>query len=137
MYKNQVELIGFLGQDPELKSSAGGRAFTRLSIATTDRWKDRTGEYQERTEWHTAFFWGKRAEAAARLLKKGSHVLVEGSLRSREVTNPETGEVTRLWAVQADSFRNLRPERAPTPAGDESDPVEERERPAADDNVPF
>ena len=135
MYKNQVELIGFLGKDPELKTSAAGRAFARLSIATTDRWKDREGQFQERTEWHTAFLWGKRAEAAARLLKRGSHVLIEGSLRSREVKNEETGEVTRLWAVQVDSFRNLRPERAA--AAEETEPVEEKERPAADADIPF
>ena len=116
MYKNHVELIGFLGQDPELKSSANGRAFTRLSLATTDRWKDKEGQYQERTEWHTVFCWGKRAEAAARLLKKGSHVLVEGQLRSRPVTNESTGEVAVRWAIQADAFiRSGRRRRSPRP----------------------
>ena len=133
MYKNHVELIGFLGQDPELKRSAKGRAFTRLSIATAARWKDRSGEYQERTEWHTAFLWGKRAEAAARLLKKGAHVLVEGELRSREITSEQTGEVTRLWAVQANSFRNLRPERAGAAA--EVD-VTEADEPTVPDELP-
>jgi single-strand DNA-binding protein len=62
MYKNHVELIGFLGQDPELKTSANHRPFTRLSVATTERWKDKAGQYQERTEWHSVFFWGPRAE---------------------------------------------------------------------------
>jgi single stranded DNA-binding protein len=135
MYKNHVELIGFLGQDPELKSSANGRAFTRLSVATTERWKDNAGEYQQRTEWHTVFCWGKRAEAAARLLKKGSHVLVEGQLRSRPVTHETTGEVSLRWAIQANAFLALRPEKAePAP---EVDVPEEKEQPAASEDVPF
>jgi single-strand DNA-binding protein len=138
MYKNHVELIGFLGQDPELKSSSNGRAFTRLSVATTERWKDKEGEYQERTEWHTVFCWGKRAEAAARILKKGSHVLVEGQLRSRPVTNEGTGEVTLRWAIQANSFLALRPEKG-EPANEVAEPeaVEVKEQPAATEDVPF
>jgi single-strand DNA-binding protein len=135
MYKNHVELIGFIGQDPELKNSNSGRPFTRLSVATTDRWKDKSGEPQERTEWHTVFCWGKRAEAAARLLKKGSHVLIDGSLRSRPVTNHATGEVTLRWAIQADSFRNLRPERAAAP--EEVEPAGEPEHPAAAEELPL
>lgn len=135
MYKNHVELIGFLGQDPELKSSANGRAFTRLSLATTERWKDKEGEYQERTEWHTVFCWGKRAEAAARLLKKGSHVLVEGQLRSRPVTNEETGEVTIRWAIQANAFIPLRPEK--TEPAPEVEAPEEKEQPVATEDIPF
>ena len=135
MYKNHVELIGFLGQDPELKSSANGRAFTRLSVATTERWKDKSGEYQERTEWHTVFCWAKRAEAAARLLKKGSHVLIEGQLRSREVANETTGEVTRRWAIQANAFIPLRPEKAEPAA--EAETPEEKEQPASTEDIPF
>ncbi len=135
MYKNHVELIGFLGQDPELKTSANHRPFTRLSVATTERWKDKAGQYQERTEWHSVFFWGPRAEAAVRILKKGSHVLVEGSLRSRSVTSEQTGEVTLRWAVQGDTFRNLRPEKAAV-AGD-ADPTEETERPESTEDIPL
>ena len=140
MYKNHVELIGFVGNDPELKSSTNGRAFARLSIATSERWKDRDGEYQERTEWHTAFLWGKRAEAAVRILKKGSHVLVEGMLRSRDKVNDQTGEVTQLWAVQADSFRNLRPEKA-APAeqlapAEDLEPGDEPEPAPAGEDIP-
>lgn len=134
MYKNHVELIGFVGKDPELKSSTNGRAFTRLSVATTESWKDKEGEYQKRTEWHTVFCWGKGAEAAARLLKKGSHVLVEGQLRSRPITNEATGEVTTRWAIQANTFIPLRPEKAePAPELE----VPEEEQPAATEDIPF
>ena len=136
MYKNHVELIGFLGQDPELKSSANGRAFTRLSLATSERWKDQEGEYQVRTEWHTVFCWGKRAEAAARLLKKGSHVLVEGQLRSRPVTKEETGEVTVRWAIQANAFIPLRPEKA-EPAPEAEAPEEKEQNAGTDEDIPF
>jgi single-strand DNA-binding protein len=135
MYKNHVELIGFLGKDPELKSNTNGRAFIRLSVATTERWKDKEGEYRERTEWHTVFCWGKRAEAAMRLLKKGSHVLIEGQLRSRPVTNEATGEVTLRGAIQANAFLALRPEKA-EPAAEVEVP-EVKEQPAATEDVPF
>ena len=136
MYKNHVELIGFLGQDPELKSSANGRAFTRLSLATSERWKDKEGEDQERTEGHTVVCGGKRAEAAARLLKKGSHLLVEGQLRSRPVTNEETGEVTVLWAIQANAIIPLRPEKA-EPAPEAEAPEEKEQNAGTGEDIPF
>lgn len=135
MYKNYVELIGFLGHDPELKTSANDRPFTRLSVATTERWKDKSGQYQERTDWHSVFFWGPRAEAAVRILKKGSHVLVEGTLRSRQVPVGQTGETYLQWAVQGQSFRNLRPEKAAAPG--ETDPSEETDRPESTEDIPF
>src|SRR4249919_2319101 len=81
---NKVILIGNLGRDPETRYTAGGDAVTNVSIATTDTWKDKSGEKQERTEWHRVAFFGKLAEIAGEYLKKGSQVYVEGRLRTRK-----------------------------------------------------
>lgn len=80
---NKVILVGNLGADPDTRYSASGSAVTRISIATSERWKDKqTGEQQERTEWHRVVFFGRLAEIAAEYLRKGSQVYVEGSLRT-------------------------------------------------------
>ena len=81
---NKVILVGNLGRDPETRYTTGGEAVTNISIATTDTWKDKAGEKQERTEWHRVAFFGKLAEIAGEYLKKGSQVYVEGRLRTRK-----------------------------------------------------
>lgn len=82
---NKVILIGNLGQDPDVRYSADGRAIANISVATTDSWKDKnTGERQDRTEWHRVVFFGKLAEIVAEYLKKGSQVYIEGWLRTRK-----------------------------------------------------
>lgn len=81
---NKVILVGNLGKDPETRYSADGAAITNITIATSERWKDKTGEQQERTEWHRVVFFGKLAEIAGQYLKKGSQVYVEGALRTRK-----------------------------------------------------
>lgn len=80
---NKVILVGNLGADPDVRYAASGSAVTRISVATTDRWKDKqSGEQQERTEWHRVVFFGRLAEIAGEYLKKGSQVYIEGSLRT-------------------------------------------------------
>ena len=82
---NKVILVGNLGQDPEVKYTAGGTAVTTLSIATSDSWKDKeTGEDRERTEWHRVVLWRRLAEIAGEYLKKGSKVYIEGQLQTRK-----------------------------------------------------
>ena len=82
---NKVILVGNLGQDPEVKYTAGGDAVTTLSLATSDSWKDKdTGENQERTEWHRVVLWRRLAEIAGEYLKKGSKVYIEGQLQTRK-----------------------------------------------------
>ena len=81
----KVILVGNLGQDPEVKYTAGGDAVTTLSLATSDSWKDKdTGQDQERTEWHRVVLWRRLAEIAGEYLNKGSKVYVEGQLRTRK-----------------------------------------------------
>ena len=81
---NKVILIGNLGRDPEIRYMPSGDAVANLRIATTDKFKDRSGEPQEVTEWHSVAFFGKQAEICGQYLKKGSQVYVEGSLRTRK-----------------------------------------------------
>jgi single-strand DNA-binding protein len=81
---NKVILIGNLGRDPETRYMPDGGAITNISIATTDTWKDKQGEKQEKTEWHRVAFFGKLAEIAGEYLKKGSQVYVEGRLQTRK-----------------------------------------------------
>lgn len=81
---NKVILIGNLGRDPEMRYLPSGDAVANLRIATTDKFKDRNGDMQEQTEWHSVAFFGKTAEICGQYLKKGSQVYVEGSLRTRK-----------------------------------------------------
>ena len=82
---NKVILVGNLGQDPEVKYTAGGAAVTTLSIATSESWKDKdTGEDQDKTEWHRVVLWRRLAEIAGEYLKKGSKVYIEGQLQTRK-----------------------------------------------------
>ena len=82
---NKVILVGNLGQDPEIKYTAGGAAVTTLSLATSESWKDKdTGSDQEKTEWHRVVLWRRLAEIAGEYLKKGSKVYIEGQLQTRK-----------------------------------------------------
>ena len=81
---NKVILIGNLGRDPETRYMPDGGAVTNVSIATTESWKDKNGEKQEKTEWHRVAFFGKLAEIAGEYLKKGSQIYVEGRLQTRK-----------------------------------------------------
>jgi single-strand DNA-binding protein len=86
---NKVILIGNLGKDPETRYLPSGDAVTNITVATTDTWKDKSGEKQEHTEWHRVAFFGKLAEIAGEYLKKGSPVYVEGRIRTRKWQDKE------------------------------------------------
>jgi len=81
---NKVTLIGNLGKDPETRYMSNGDAVTNITLATTDTWKDKSGEKQEKTEWHRCTFYRKLAEIAGQYLKKGSSVYIEGRLETRK-----------------------------------------------------
>lgn len=81
---NRVQLLGNLGADPELRFTQGGQAVLNIRMATTESYLDRDKQRQERTEWHTVTVWGKRAEALGQILRKGSSIFVEGSLRTTQ-----------------------------------------------------
>ncbi len=86
---NKVILIGNLGNDPDMRYLPSGDAVANFSIATTEKFKDRSGEMQEATEWHRVSFFGKTAEICGQYLKKGSSVYIEGSLRTRKWQDKE------------------------------------------------
>ncbi len=87
---NKAIIVGNLGRDPEIRYSANGNAFASISIATSERWKDKnTGEQQEKTEWHRVKLFGRLAELAGEYLKKGSQVYIEGRLQTTKYQDKE------------------------------------------------
>lgn len=81
---NKVILVGNLGRDPEVRNMANGESVCNFSIATTDSWKDKSGQKQERTEWHNIVMYRRLAEIAGEYLKKGTPVYIEGKLQTRK-----------------------------------------------------
>ena len=86
---NKVILLGNLGRDPETRYTTGGDAVTTLNIATSEQWKDKSGEKQERTEWHRVVLFARLAEIAGEYLKKGRSVYIEGRLQTRKYTDKD------------------------------------------------
>lgn len=84
MSVNKVILIGRLGKDPETRYMPNGEAVTNAALATSENWKDKSGEKQEKTEWHNLVFYRRLAEIAGEYLKKGSQVYIEGKLQTRK-----------------------------------------------------
>ena len=103
---NKVIIVGNLGRDPEVRYMPDGGAIANISVATTESWKDKSGEKQERTEWHRVAFFGKLAEIAGEYLKKGSQVYVEGSLRTRKWQDKE-GKDRYTTEIVADRMQML------------------------------
>ena len=81
---NKVTLIGRLGRDPECRYMPNGDAVCNLSLATSESWKDQSGQKKERTEWHNVIMYRRLAEIAGQYLKKGSQVYLEGKIQSRK-----------------------------------------------------
>jgi single-strand DNA-binding protein len=96
---NRVLLFGNLGADPELKMTNGGQAVLKLRLATSESYLDRNKVRQDRTEWHSVVVWGKRAEALAKFLTKGSRIFVEGGLRTSSYEDKDGKKVYRTEIV--------------------------------------
>lgn len=88
---NRVILVGRLGKDPEIRSIPSGTSVAKFSLATDERFTDKNGEKQERTEWHNVVAWGKLAEICGQYLRKGKLVFIEGSIRTESWDDKETG----------------------------------------------
>jgi len=103
---NKVILIGRLGQDPEKRSTPAGHSVVNVSIATSENYTDKSGNKQEKTEWHRVVFWNKLAELVEQYLKKGSQCYVEGSLQTREWQDKDG---SKRWSteIQASSLQFL------------------------------
>ena len=104
---NKVILVGNLGRDPEVRYTPDNNAITNISVATTDRYKDKhTGEQKEITEWHRVVFFNRLAEIAGEYLKKGSQVYIEGRLRTRKRTD-QSGVDKYTTEIIADQMQML------------------------------
>ena len=103
---NKVILVGNLGRDPELRYTKSGQPVATFSLATNERFQNREGEVQERTEWHRVVVYGRAAENCAQYLSKGRSVYVEGRLQTREWENQE-GQKQRTTEVVAQTVQFL------------------------------
>jgi single-strand DNA-binding protein len=104
---NKVMLIGNLGRDPEVRSTASGQPVANFTLATSRRWKDKNGQRQEQTEWHTIVCWGKQAEIAGQYLTKGKQIFVEGRLQTRSWDDRQSGEKKYRTEVICENFQML------------------------------
>ena len=150
---NKVILIGNLGADPETRYLPSGDAVTNIRIATSEKWKDKSGDQQEHTEWHRIAFFGKLAEIAGEYLKKGSPVYVEGRIRTRKWQDKESGQDRYSTEIVADRMQLLgargagggaepmaREPAAAAAAGGNSKPQQQKKGGAfdtMDDDIPF
>ncbi len=98
---NRVQLIGNLGKDPEVKYTPSGTPVAKLTIATNERFKDKSGEWQDRTEWHNVVLWQRLAEIAGEYLKKGGKVYIEGRLQTRSWDDKQTNQKKYMTEVVA------------------------------------
>jgi single-strand DNA-binding protein len=105
MYSNKVTLIGFLGNDAEVRTN-DNRSFTTFSLATKSSYK-KDGKYISHTEWHRCVVFGKKLAEFAGTLKKGAHLQVEGELRSRKYDSTKTGNEETIWEIRVDSILKL------------------------------
>jgi len=104
---NKVILVGRLGKDPELRSIPSGTSVAKFSLATDERFTDKNGDKQERTEWHNIVVWGKLAEICGQYLRKGKLVYIEGSLRTDSWDDKETGVKKYRTEIIANTMQML------------------------------
>lgn len=150
---NRAQLIGHLGQDPEIRSTQGGQSVGSLRVATTEKRKDRDGNWTDHTEWHTVTVWGSTAENCGKYLKKGSQVYVEGRIQTRKWQDKEgkdrysteiVAENVRFLGGRGDGERReprQEPRREPAPrtggGGEYTGPAGGDAFPPDDDQIPF
>lgn len=146
---NKVTIVGYLGRDPELRYTPQGTPVCDFSIATTERRKDKSGEFQDHTTWFRVSLFGRQAEVASQYLSKGRQVYVEGTLTLREYTDKEGNARTSLDVRGSDiQFISSAAdgEQQPARASATSAPAPRREAPARpapapapvdEDDIPF
>ncbi|MGI6370307.1 MAG: single-stranded DNA-binding protein [Ignavibacteria bacterium] len=100
---NKVMLIGNVGKDPELKHTPSGIPVVSFNLATTDSWKDRSGNLQEHTDWHTIVAWRGLAEICQKLVKKGARIYIEGKLQTRKIED-KNGNRKHIVEILADNM---------------------------------
>jgi single-strand DNA-binding protein len=133
-------LIGNLGKDPEVRFTASGQAVASFSLATSEKFKGKTGEWEERTEWHNITLWGKLAEIAGEYLTKGKTIYVEGRLQTRKWQD-KSGNDRYTTDIVGDKMQMLSP-KGERSGGDTSSAPKTvgsnyEEPPFQDDDIPF
>jgi single-strand DNA-binding protein len=101
---NKVILIGNLGKDPEVKYTPQGTPVAKITLATNERFKDKDGQWQDRTEWHNVVLWQRLAEIAGEYLKKGGKVYIEGRLQTRSWDDKQSGQKKYMTEVVANDL---------------------------------
>ena len=104
---NKVILVGRLGKDPEIRSTPQGTTVAKFTVATDEKFTDRNGEKQERTEWHNIVAWAKLAEICGQYLKKGQLVYIEGSIRTDSWDDKESGQKRYRTEIVAQTMKML------------------------------
>ncbi|KAA0888810.1 single-stranded DNA-binding protein [Oryzomonas rubra] len=130
---NKVILIGRLGKDPEVRFTASGTAVCNFSLATSETFKDKSGEKQEKTEWHNIQLWSKLAEIAGEYLAKGALVYIEGRIQTRKWQDNSGADryTTEIVGMQMQMLSSKNEGRSESVAGDQEEP------PFRDDDIPF
>jgi single-strand DNA-binding protein len=104
---NKVILVGRLGKDPEVRSTPSGTSVAKFSLATDERFTDKSGEKQDRTEWHNIVAWGKLGEICGQYLRKGKLVYIEGSIRTDSWDDKESGQKKYRTEIVARDMKML------------------------------
>jgi single-strand DNA-binding protein len=149
---NKVILVGNLGKDPEVKYTQGGMAVAKFTIATNERYKDKEGQWQDRTEWHNLVAFQRTAEIVGEYLKKGGKVYIEGSLRTSSWDDKESGQKKYRTEIlvndlvllggrgEADSTGGNARGASASASGDHMDqriPEHSASGPISDEDIPF
>ena len=140
---NKVMLIGNLGKDPEVRFTASGQAVASFSLATSEKFKGKSGDMEERTEWHNITLWGKLAEIAGEYLSKGKTVYIEGRLQTRKWQD-KSGNDRYTTDIVGDKMQMLSAKGERSGGGDSSSSPRSggsssnyEEPPFQDDDIPF
>lgn len=134
---NKVMLLGHLGKDPDLKYTSNGNAVTKFSLATTESWKDASGNQVERTEWHNIVIWGKLAEISNQYLKKGSKAYFEGRITTRSYEDKEGVKKYITEVVATDMIMLDRKEAGASSESEAIQPPAVNDAGKQDDDLPF
>ena len=133
---NKVVLVGHLGGDPETRFMPSGAAVANFNLATNESWKDTNGEFQDKTEWHRCVMFGKSAELAGDLLKKGQLAYIEGKLQTRNWEDKD-GVKRYTTEVVCDMFTMLGRKMDSAETQERPKPNESEDSPLEDDDLPF
>ena len=146
---NKVILLGNLGKDPEVKYTPSGAPVAKLTLATNERYKDKGGEWQDRSEWHNIVLWQRLAEIAGEYLKKGSKVYIEGRLQTRSWDDKQTNQKRYMTEIVASDLvllgsRGEGGEQGGSRGGNnfaqrtpEPEPAAVASTPISDEDIPF